>query len=196
MRVLEEGEVELCKEIYKKDNELDDLEVKIDAEAVRYISLRSPVASELRLLAVGMKAGHDLERIGDEAVSIAKRANRIHLMMPPKDIGHLPQMADMALGMIQDATDCLVSENDDPQSGIDICKRDKDVDAMHRDNCENWTRAIQENPTIAPSAIELLFISKSLERVADHACNLAEDVVFLNSGEDIRHTKSIKKSLA
>lgn len=192
IHALLETDPDLAQQVRDKDDAIDNLEVMIDSEVIRYISLRAPVASELRLLAVGMKVGHDLERVGDEATSIAKRTQSLCDTFPVKDFKHIPKMADIALSMLRDAIDTLLNEHP-PQRAIEICARDKEVDTLNRQNFEHWTTEIAKAPEITPTALELMFISKSIERIADHATNMAEEIVYLHSGEDMRHSEELKK---
>jgi phosphate transport system protein len=174
------------------DDEIDRLEILIDSECVRYITLRGPVASDVRLITVAMKASHELERAGDEAPSIAKRARKLANSGKIDDFHHIPRMADLSLEMLRDAMDSFITENFDKASGVP--RRDKEVDDLNRDNYVQLTDKISGNPAVSHSAIELIFISKSLERIADHATNIAEEVIFLLKGEDIRHTTEVKRS--
>ena len=181
-RALMEGDISFVEQVLSMDDAIDDLEVEIDREAIRYISLRAPVASDLRLLTVGIKASHDLERVGDEATNIAKRTKRINAEGPTPDFLELPEMSLIALEMLRDALDSFVEE--DPEKAIAICRRDKEVDEMDRRNFTRIADIMKINPHDINSLLELVFISRSFERVADHATNIAEEVVFLFSGQE------------
>ncbi len=180
------GDLELAAQVRADDDEIDELEVEIDHEVIRFMSLRGPVARDLRLVVVGMKASHDLERVGDEATNIAKRVSKIVAAGPPlKDYVDIPRMAEMAVEMLRDALEALLQGN--ASKAVDICKRDKAVDQINRQLYRELTGCILEDPSKTTHAIELMFVSKSLERIADHATNIAEEVVFLQHGKDIRH---------
>lgn len=181
-RALMEGDLYFVEQVLNMDDAIDDLEVEIDREAIRYISLRAPVASDLRLLTVGIKASHDLERVGDEATNIAKRTRRMNTEGPTPDFLELPEMSNIALEMLRDALDSFVEE--DPEKAISICRRDKEVDEMDRRNFTRISDMMKVNPGDIDSLLELVFISRSFERVADHATNIAEEVVFLLSGQE------------
>jgi phosphate transport system protein len=174
------------------DDKLDLLEVKIDDEAVRYMNLRAPIASELRLVIVGMKASHDLERVGDEATSIAKRAIKLSAEPQLKPYIDLPRMAVMALDMLRDALDCFLQV--DEAKAVAVCKRDAEVDDLNRQLYRELTSYMIEKPETISRAIELMFISKSIERIADHATNIAEEMIYLSHGKDVRHTEEVKKA--
>jgi phosphate transport system protein len=188
---LVESDASLANQVIAADDELDELEIKIDDEAVRYMNLRAPVASELRLVIVGMKASHDLERVGDEATSIAKRAIKLCAEPPLKPYIDIPRMATMALEMLRDALDCFLQV--DEARAVAVCKRDAEVDNLNRQLYRELTSFMIEKPETISRAIELMFIAKSIERIADHATNIAEEMIYLNGGKDVRHTEEVKK---
>lgn len=192
MEALREGRAELAQAVIADDDELDRLEVLIDDEAVRYMNLRAPIASDLRLVIVGMKAGHDLERVGDEASNIAKRVARLVAETPLPAQAELARMAALAVGMLRDALDCFL-QGDVPKA-LGVCHRDAEVDLLHRQFYRDLSGQMQRDPAITGRALELLFISKSLERIADHATNIAEEMIYLAKGEDVRHTEQVKKA--
>lgn len=192
IKALVDADVGLADRVIARDDELDQLEIRIDEEAVRYMSLRSPVASELRLVIVGMKASHDLERVGDEATGIAKRAVKLAAESPLKPYLDLPRMARIASEMLRDALDCFL--NGDAEKAEAIIRRDEDVDAINKQLYRELTSFMIERPGTISRAIELMFISKSLERIADHATNIAEEMIYLVKGKDVRHDQNFKKS--
>jgi phosphate transport system protein len=181
---LVEFDTALAKQVIAADDELDDLEVEMDEEAIRYMNMRAPIASDLRLLIVGMKASHDLERVGDEAVGIAKRAKRLAAGVPFKPYIDLPRMAEIAVEMLRDALDCFL--DGDAEKAETIIKRDKEVDALNKQLYRELTSYMIEDPHTISRAIELMFISRSLERIADHATNIAEEMIYLVNGKDVR----------
>ncbi len=185
-----ENDPDLAKRVIKKDDAIDDLEKEIDAEAIRYLSLRAPVATELRLLTLGMNIATDLERIGDEATSIAKRTSKLGGEFPVKDFLHLPAMAEHTLEMLRDAIDSFLDGNE--EKAMAIIKRDKKVDELNRENFDKLKKRMADLPETVSSNFELIFVSKSLERIADHATNVAEEVIYLLKAEDIRHSPEIK----
>lgn len=192
MKSLVEGDAALAQRVIAADDELDRLEIEIDNEAVRYMTLRSPVATELRLVIVGMKASHDLERVGDEATNIAKRVVRLSAEPPLKPYVDLPRMAGIALEMLRDALDCFL--DGDAEKALAVCRRDAEVDAINHQLYRELTSFMVEKPGTISRALELMFISKSIERIADHATNIAEEMVYLVRGKDIRHTDEVKRS--
>lgn len=191
MRALVEGNISLADQVIAADDELDRLEVSMDDEAIRYMNLRGPVATELRLVIVGMKASHDLERVGDEATSIAKRAVRLAAEPPLKPYVDIPRMANIALEMLRDALDCFLSA--DPEKAMAVVRRDSEVDLINKQLYRELSSFMIERPGTISRALELMFISKSIERIADHATNIAEEMVFLSQAKDIRHLDELKK---
>ncbi|HUL54939.1 MAG TPA: phosphate signaling complex protein PhoU [Opitutaceae bacterium] len=192
IKALAEGDGALARRVVAADDELDQLEIKIDDEGVRFMSLRAPVASDLRLVIVGMKIGHDLERVGDEATSIAKRAIKLSAEPPLKPYIDIPRMAVIALEMLRDSLDCFL--HGDEAKALAVCKRDFEVDNLNRQLYRELTNFMVEKPETISRAIELMFISKSLERIADHATNIAEEMIYLEKGKDVRHTEELKKA--
>lgn len=192
LRALVEGNIALADQVIAGDDEIDQLEIGIDDEAIRYMNLRSPVATELRLVIVGMKASHDLERVGDEATSIAKRAVKLAAEPPLKPYVDIPRMANIALEMLRDAMDCFL--NADTEKAVAVVRRDSEVDLINKQLYRELTSFMIERPGTISRALELMFISKSIERIADHATNIAEEMVFLAQARDIRHAEELKKN--
>jgi phosphate transport system protein len=190
MRALTESDLSLADKVIAADDEIDKLEVQIDEEAIRYMTLRGPVASELRLVVVGMKASHDLERVGDEATSIARRARKLAIEPRTELYSDFPRMTNIALEMLRSALDCFVQE--DEQKALAVIRRDSEVDNLNRLLYRRLTSYMIEKPETIARALELMFISKSVERIADHATNIAEEMVFLAGGQDIRHSDIAK----
>ncbi|OIR07319.1 hypothetical protein GALL_105750 [mine drainage metagenome] len=191
-RALIEGDLGLAERVITRDDELDQLEVKIDDEGIRFINLRSPIASDLRLVIVGMKAGHDLERVGDEATGIAKRAIKLAAEPQLKPYIDLPRMAEIAVEMLRDSLQCFL--NGDEEKALAVCRRDADVDRINKQLYRELSSYIVEDPRTTTRAIELMFVSKSIERIADHATNIAEETIYLAKGKDVRHTEQVKKN--
>jgi phosphate transport system protein len=192
LKALVESDAGLADQVIAADDELDQLEIKMDDEAVRFMNLRAPIASDLRLVIVGMKASHDLERVGDEASSIAKRAVRLSAEPPLKPYIDIPRMTNIALEMLRDALDCFL--NGDVEKAIAVCHRDAEVDLLNKQLYRELSSFMVENPATISRALELMFISKSIERIADHATNIAEEMIFLAKGQDVRHTDQVKKA--
>ncbi|MBL9203920.1 MAG: phosphate signaling complex protein PhoU [Opitutaceae bacterium] len=193
IKSLVDGDVGLADRVIAADDELDMLEIQIDDEAIRYMNLRAPVATELRLVIVGMKASHDLERVGDEATNIAKRSVRLAAEPPLKPYVDIPRMAGIALEMLRDSLDCFL--NGDADKALSVCRRDAEVDQINKQLYRELTSFMIEKPGTISRALELMFISKSIERIADHATNIAEEMIYLAKGKDVRHSDEVKKSV-
>ena len=192
LRALVEEDISLADQVIAGDDELDKLEVSMDEEATRYMNLRNPVATELRLLIVGMKASHDLERVGDEATSIAKRAVKLAAEPRLKPYVDIPRMANIAIEMLRGALECFLTS--DPDKALSVVRRDADVDLINKQLYRELSSFMIERPGTISRALELMFISKSIERIADHATNIAEEMVFLAQAKDIRHAEELKIS--
>ena len=193
VRGLVSRDVSLCNQVIAGDDALDELEILSDSEGMRYISLRSPVASELRLVMIGMQVGRDLERVGDEASTVAKRARHILPQAPTIDLFKIPEMASLTVAMLRDAIDCFLEMDADKARAL--IPKDRLVDDLNRENYRLIAAAIagETSPAQVECHLDLIFISKSLERVADHATNLAEEVIYLSKGEDVRHSTELKE---
>jgi phosphate transport system protein len=185
MQALEELDASVAEQVLANDDILDELEIRIDAEATRYMTLRAPVASELRLVMVAMKASHDLERIGDEATNIAKRTIRLVGSPHAKDLAAIPEMKQLVVAMVDNAITSLIEE--DAELAFSLPAKDKAIDALHKQNYVYFTERLGLFASDAANFVDLIFISKALERIADHGKNIAEEVVYLLKAADIRH---------
>ncbi|MEM9026473.1 MAG: phosphate signaling complex protein PhoU [Verrucomicrobiota bacterium] len=186
VKSLVEADLEYADSVIQKDRDVDDLETAIDHEAVRYISLRAPVASDLRLLTVAVKASHDLERVGDEATSMAKRSRRILAKGRTSELLDIPLMSRLTVEMLNSALDSFVEE--DVPKAQSICDRDREIDQINRNNFSGFTSIMKDGNGDIETVMELIFISKSLERIADHATNIAEEVIYLLKGVSVRYS--------
>lgn len=184
---------DLAGRVFLLDDDIDELEKTIDANAIRYITLRAPVASDVRLLTVAMKINHDLERIGDEATSIARKAHKMsQFEWGPEILCGLPQMAQMVETLLRESLDTFIS--DDYAAAIKLPMRDKEIDLLNKSNYDRFANLMAGKSAGAAQIIDLVFISKSYERIGDHATNIAEEVVYLLCGEDVRHSAEVKRS--
>ena len=190
MRALIENDASLVSQVISNDDEVDELNIKVDTEAIKYISLRQPVATDVRLLTVSMKCAREIERISDEAVSIGKHARNIANQGGLNDFCHLSHMADLAVMHLGEALDAFAEESIDKARGLP--QRDKEIDDLNRKNYEELNNQILGDVNLSHRAVAAMFISKSLERVGDHASNIAEETVYLLEAVDIRHTDEVK----
>jgi phosphate transport system protein len=182
---LQQRDVELALQVKENDRAIDQFEVEIDDLVIQLLT-RAPLASNLRLVTITMKISQDLERIGDEATKIAKRARDLAQEPPVKIVLDLPRMATLALDMLKAALDAYV--NRDSAAARAVIPRDKQVDAINKQIHSVLAQHMVENPNTIARCLHLMVVSKSLERIADHATNVAEDVVYMCEAQDIRHT--------
>jgi len=185
INALTERDDELARRVMADDVIVDQLEIEIDELAIHLLS-KAPLATDLRLITVAMKISHDLERVSDEATTIARRSLELSLEPQLKPYIDIPRMAGMALEMLKDALDAFV--NRDPAKARAIVPRDKEVDQLNKQLHRELSSFMVERPSNITRCLNLMVISKSLERVADHATNVAEEVVYLYEAQDIRHS--------
>jgi len=185
LRMLTERDSSLLVLVEKEDDQIDELEMHIDEICIRLIATRAPVASDLRLITMAMKISVDLERIGDQAVNVARRAKELNQEPQLKPLVDIPRMANIAQEMIKDGLDAFVYNK--PELARTIPPRDQQVDDLNRQLCRELTSFMLEDPTTITRALNLMFIAKFIERIADHATNIGEEVVYLAEGKDIRH---------
>lgn len=176
-----EDDLEKVEQAIALDDAIDALEVEIDQASVRYITLRSPVSSDVRFILVAIKASHDLERAGDEAHNIALRAKTILSKEGRSgDTVTIEQMIQLTCSMMKDAITALVEE--DLELAKAVIARDKKVNNLHQQNFKTLTIGTTDDSAETPIRFQKVFISKSIERIADHAKNLAEEVIYLLKG--------------
>ena len=186
MRSLVERDDELARAVEGDDNVLDQFEIEIDDRAIHLLT-KAPMAAELRLITVAMKVSQNLERVGDEAVTIARNASALNTEPQLKPYVDLPRMSTMSLEMLQSAITALV--NREPARARNVIPRDQNVDDLNRQLHRELSSYMVERPTTITRALRLMVISKAIERIADHATNIAEEVVYLYEAKDIRHAK-------
>ena len=176
---------DLALRVKAEDDVIDHCEVEIDELAIQLLT-KAPLATNLRLVTVAMKISQDLERIGDEATKIAKRARDLS-QEPPVNIQlDLPRMAGRALEMLKAALDAFGQH--DAAAARAVIPQDKEVDALNKEIHAALVQHMVENPDAISRCLHWMVAAKSLERIADHATNIAEDVVYLCEAQDIRHT--------
>ena len=193
MQALMQRNYDLAMKVRADDDIIDRLEIEIDEMAIHLLT-KAPLAINLRLVIVGMKVSQNLERIGDEATKIAKRARDLSQEPPVKIILDLPRLARMALAMVKDALDAFVQH--DSTSARAIILRDREVDALNREMHNALAHHMMQFPDTIGRCLHWIVAAKSLERIADHAKNIAEEVVYLCDAEDIRHNPKTKPPMA
>jgi phosphate transport system protein len=176
---------DLAIQVKQDDEIIDRFEVEVDDLAIHLLA-KAPLATDLRFVTVAMKISQNLERVGDEATKIAKRARDLTKEPPLKINLDLPRMANLALSQLKAALDSFVHR--DSAAARALAPRDKEVDALNKQINRELTQHMMENRDSIPRCLNLMVISRSLERIADHATNVAEEVVYLYEAQDIRHT--------
>ena len=186
MRALVERDDALSRQVEEDDNILDQFEIEIDDLAIHLLA-KAPLATDLRFTTIAMKTSANLERIGDEAVTIARRAVELNTEPQLKAYVDLPRMAEMAMAMLHEAITALV--NRDADKARQVVASDSAVDDLNRQVHRELASFMVEKPATITRSLKLMVISKSLERIADHATNIAEQVVYLLEAVDIRHSE-------
>jgi phosphate transport system protein len=172
-------------QVISGDHRIDAFELEIDELVVKLLATQQPMARDLRLLMAAMKIANDLERVGDHAVNIAQSAERLLVSPPIVPEPEIVEMARLARRMLADALDAFVRA--DAQAGRALCRRDDQVDGLHDSVFRILLTHMMESPHIISAAMELFLVSRNLERVADLATNIAEDIVFMVEGKTIKH---------
>jgi phosphate transport system protein len=174
-----------ARETIGRDLEVNRLDIETDERCIRLLALYQPTAGDLRLITTGLKITTDLERIGDNAVNICERVLEFNQHPVPAAYIDLPRLAAVAQSMVQDSLDSFA--RCDAALAQEVIARDEEADSLDDQICKQLLNLMAQNPEMIPRATPILFVSKYLERIADHATNIAEMVVFLVKGRDIRH---------
>ncbi len=189
VRALETRDNELAQQVIREDIKIDEMEVELEEEGLKILALHQPVAIDLRFIVAVLRINSDLERIGDLAVNLAERASflssREQYRVLPEVSVDLTKMAEKAKEMVRQSLDALV--NLDPGLAREVLEADNIVDAMNREMFQLIYDRIRETPDRVEGLIHLLSATRHLERVADHATNIAEDVIYMITGEIVRH---------
>ncbi|HEB76182.1 MAG TPA: phosphate signaling complex protein PhoU [Nitrospirae bacterium] len=185
IKSLTERNSELARKVIEEDHKINTYDVRIDEECIRLLALKQPMGKDLRFITTAMKITTDLERIADNAVNISERAlelNKEPLLKPYIDI---PRMREIAQGMVRDAIDAFV--NEDKRLAMDVIMRDDEVDDLNDIVLKELMFIMTQDPSTVYRAMKISYVSKYLERIADHATNIAEMVVYMVKGKIIRH---------
>ena len=196
MEALISGDMEAIERVIANDHRVNAMEVELDESCSHIIARRQPAAADLRLLIAIIKTITDLERIGDEAEKIARMAKLIHtaerLHMPRMDLSHV---ADRAVQMLRQSLDCFARL--DVSAAMAVVRQDSEVDSAFRAIMRQLITFMMEDPRTISRSLEILFIAKAVERIGDHAKNMAEYVIYMVKGRDVRHTsiEDVEKEL-
>jgi phosphate transport system protein len=171
--------------VVQGDEPINQLHVEIDGLAFRLLALHQPMASDLRVIVAALKINADLERVGDMAVNIAEAAHRYLALPPVKPLLDLPRMADIAQTMLRDALDAFVKR--DVKLAQSVLERDDLLDNYKTQIFRELLTYMLQDPTKIEAGLDLILVSRHLERIGDHATNIAEDIIFVVSAKDVRH---------
>jgi phosphate transport system protein len=185
-RRLDEAEL-----IINSDKDVNDLQIEIDDRCLKLLALQQPIAKDLRLITSAMKINDDLERIGDQAVNIAQNTIKLLPQPPLKPLIDIPRMAEIAEKMTRDSLDAFVKR--DPELARSVLRRDDEVDQLKDQVFRELLTYMMADPGTIQRALALILISRNVERIADHATNIAEDVIFLVEAKDVRHGREVEE---
>jgi phosphate transport system protein len=182
---LAEREHELIESVLIGDEPINALQLEIDDRCLKLLALHQPMATDLRAVMAAVKINTDLERVGDLAVNIAEAAKRYAMHPPVKKLIDIPKMADIAQAMLRDALDSYVKR--DMALARQVLHQDDSLDALKTQIFRELLSFMLKDPSTIEAALDLILVSRHLERIGDHATNIAEDVIFMVSARDVRH---------
>jgi phosphate transport system protein len=185
VRSIEERDVKLAKKVIQVDYEIDRMEVEVEEDCLKILALNQPVAIDLRFIIAMLKLDNDLERIGDLAVNIAERASYLALNPPAAVEFEYHEMMKKTEAMLRKSLDSLINMN--IELAREVCAADDEVDEMERQIVLQVQEAIRKHPDQVDRLLHHMFVARHLERIADHATNIAEDVIYMVGGEIVRH---------
>ncbi|OGQ17844.1 MAG: phosphate transport system regulatory protein PhoU [Deltaproteobacteria bacterium RIFCSPHIGHO2_02_FULL_40_11] len=186
---LKNRDTRLAKEVIRDDAEIDQKEIDIDQRCIQYIALQQPKAGDLRFVTSAMKINNDLERMGDYAESIARQALFLSKKPAWRPLVNIPLMADIATSMVRDCLNAFVRR--DTQIAYDVIQRDEEVDKMQSKVYKNLLNDMLQDKNNIERASALILVSSKLERIADQSTNICEEVIYLVTGENVRHRENI-----
>ncbi len=185
VRALAERKEALAQEVFGLEQTVNHMEIEIEEEVLKLLALRQPAAGDLRLLTAILKINNDLERVADQAVNISEIAIDLLKQPPLKPLIDIPHMANLAQRMIKNSIDAFVNEN--PALAQQVCRDDDEVDRINDQVFSELLTYMTEDPKSITRAVDLILVSRNIERVADHATNISEDVIFIVEGKNIKH---------
>jgi phosphate transport system protein len=190
MRALIERNEALCEEVFRKEEEVNELQIAIDDRAVKLTALQQPVAGDVRFLFMATRIATELERIGDQAVNICQNAHHVLKAAALKPLIDLPMMGELAEKMVREGLEALVAR--DCAMADSVLMDEKKADAFRDQIFRVLLTYMMGDPRVIEQALALILISRNLERVADHATNIAEEVIYLVEGREVRHRHETK----
>ena len=186
MEALKTRNPRLAEEVRVEDMAIDQIELQVESRSLDFLGLQQPVARDLRFLVAAIRISNDLERIGDHAVNIAQSASRLcTLPPPPRPLEDIPTMAELTITMLRDSVTAWL--NGDAATARRICERDVEIDGLKAKIFAKLSGGMIQTPDSVPRGLELLLVSRNLERVADLATNIAEEAIFVAEARVIKH---------
>jgi phosphate transport system protein len=185
---------ELCAGVFEKEREVNRLQVEVDDRAVKLTALQQPMAQDVRFLFMASRIGGELERIADQAINICQNSRHVIEAPPLPPIVELPQMADAAQKMVRDSLTAMIRR--DVSLAAAVLEDEKGVDAFRNRIFATLLEWMKRDPAAIEQALSLILIARNLERVGDHATNIAEEVIYWIQGRDVRHTKGVPTAAA
>jgi len=185
VRSLKERNDVYAQQVFDGEETLNLLDIEIDKLGMQLFALRQPMAIDLRLITATMRIAVELERIGDLAVNIAQRSLELLKQPPLKPLIDIPRMAEISQQMVKDAIDAFVNKND--KLAKNVCERDDEVDDLNDQIFRELLTYMMQDPKTIEIAVELILVGRHLERIADHATNIGEDVIYMVKGKTIKH---------
>lgn len=185
IRALLDRNADLARLVIENDDEINLMEVDIDNAVVDLVALQQPVASDLRFILAAIKINNDMERIGDHAVNIAESALKYSDGEPLNPFVDIPEMARVTKGMLRDSIDAFI--HSDPEKGRTVLEHDDIIDDLNKKICSELSARMRKDPDTIDQALDLIRVSKNLERVADLATNIAEEVIFITQAQVVKH---------
>jgi phosphate transport system protein len=185
VQALFEKSEDLARKVLEEEATINEMQIEIDDRVLRLLALQQPMAVDLRFILSISRINNDLERIGDQAVNIAQSALRVLRHPQVKPYVDLPRMSALAEGMVRDSLNALVQR--DAELARSVLVRDDEVDRLRDQIFRELLTYMMENSAVIFPAFELILVAKNLERIGDHATNIAEDVIYMVAGRDVRH---------
>ena len=182
---LKERKEELAQKVFNGEETINLLDIEIDRLTLRLLALRQPMAVDLRFITSAMRIASELERIGDQSVNIAQRALDLLKLPLLKPLMDIPRMASLAQNMVKDSLNAFV--NRDEKLARDVCQRDDEVDDLNDQIFRELLTYMMQDPSTISRAVDLILVGRHLERIADHATNISEDVIYYVKGKTIKH---------
>ncbi len=188
IRALIDRDAALSQQVWENERRINEMEIEIDEQATRILALHQPVARDLRFITAAIKINSDLERMGDLAVNIVQRAVSLNRQPQVKPLIDIPHMSRLVESMVHKSLDAFVKR--DPEMAHGVLAADDEVDNLKHAVYAELLSFMERDPSAVHPSVDLMFIAHNLERIADHATNVAEDVLFLVNGVDVRHSHS------